>query len=280
MSCYLEGLTHEEAAVRLRCPVGTVRSRLAGRALLKDRLERSGLGPDARECEPMALFVFDRAQTIVGFPLVSTTTRTATRLAAGEALAAIAPARLVQLVAGVSPTMTVSKFVMAASLVVFAGLAAWGAVALAARAPGADATGPLLVEAPMATGAEANANPEEGEDQSDPAIPGDLPPVVIKIEPKLGAKDVDPGLRQIRVTFSKKMKHKTWSWTEGKKYAVPKLDGTIHYEPDQKTCVMPVKLEPGKTYVLGINSERFRNFKDTDGQAALPYLLVFHTKAR
>ena len=44
VSCYLEGLTHEEAAVRLRCPVGTIRSRLArGRALLRDRLERSGL---------------------------------------------------------------------------------------------------------------------------------------------------------------------------------------------------------------------------------------------
>src|SRR5262249_2738067 len=27
--CYLEGLTHEEAALRLRCPVGTVRSRMA-----------------------------------------------------------------------------------------------------------------------------------------------------------------------------------------------------------------------------------------------------------
>jgi hypothetical protein len=75
------------------------------------------------------------------------------------------------------------------------------------------------------------------------------------------------------------MMDKTWSWTEGKKYAVPKLDGTIHYERDQRTCVMPVKLEPGKTYVLGINSERFQNFKDADGRPAVPYLVVFHTKA-
>ena len=27
--CYLEGLTHDQAARRLRCPVGTVRSRLS-----------------------------------------------------------------------------------------------------------------------------------------------------------------------------------------------------------------------------------------------------------
>ena len=35
--CYLEGMTHELAARQLRCPVGTVRSRLArARALLQE----------------------------------------------------------------------------------------------------------------------------------------------------------------------------------------------------------------------------------------------------
>ncbi|APW62427.1 sigma-70 family RNA polymerase sigma factor [Paludisphaera borealis] len=44
--CYLEGLTHPEAAARLRRPVGTVRSRLSrGRDLLRRRLERRGLAP-------------------------------------------------------------------------------------------------------------------------------------------------------------------------------------------------------------------------------------------
>ena len=46
--CYLEGLTHDEAAARLRIPVGTVRSRMArGRATLRDRLTRRGLGVPA-----------------------------------------------------------------------------------------------------------------------------------------------------------------------------------------------------------------------------------------
>jgi RNA polymerase sigma factor (sigma-70 family) len=46
--CYLQGLTHEEAAARLGCPVGTVRSRLSrGRDRLRDRLTRRGLALSA-----------------------------------------------------------------------------------------------------------------------------------------------------------------------------------------------------------------------------------------
>ncbi len=42
--CYLEGLTHAEAARRLRWPIGTVRSRMArARGLLRTRLARRGL---------------------------------------------------------------------------------------------------------------------------------------------------------------------------------------------------------------------------------------------
>ncbi len=46
--CYLRGRTHDQAAEELRCPVGTVRSRLArGRDLLKRRLTRRGFAPPA-----------------------------------------------------------------------------------------------------------------------------------------------------------------------------------------------------------------------------------------
>ena len=46
--CYLRGRTHDQAADELRCPVGTVRSRLArGRDLLRRRLTRRGFAPSA-----------------------------------------------------------------------------------------------------------------------------------------------------------------------------------------------------------------------------------------
>jgi len=46
--CYLEGLTHEQAADRLACPLGTIRSRVArGRERLRRALARRGLAPSA-----------------------------------------------------------------------------------------------------------------------------------------------------------------------------------------------------------------------------------------
>jgi RNA polymerase sigma-70 factor (ECF subfamily) len=71
---------------------------------------------------------------------------------------------------------------------------------------------------------------------------------------------------------------KSWSRLTGNKYAAPQDDGPNHFERDRRTCVMPVKLDPGKTYVMGVNSERFRNFKDARGHPALTSLLVFRTK--
>ena len=43
--CYLDGLSQEQAAAQLRCPLGTIQSRLArGREKLKARLEKRGVG--------------------------------------------------------------------------------------------------------------------------------------------------------------------------------------------------------------------------------------------
>src|SRR5215468_5648292 len=91
-----------------------------------------------------------------------------------------------------------------------------------------------------------------------------VPPVVVKTVPEAGAADVDPKLTEIKITFSKDMKDESWSWSTLSKESFPKITGKPKYA-DKRTCVLPVKLEPGKTYSIWVNSEKFTNFKDPDG---------------
>jgi len=105
-----------------------------------------------------------------------------------------------------------------------------------------------------------------------------MPASVLKTVPPAGATDVDPTLREIRVTFSKDMiTNRMWSICQISKYTFPETAGKIHYV-DKRTCVMPVKLEPGRTYVLWFNRAQFNSFRDTRNTPSIPYPLVFETR--
>jgi hypothetical protein len=104
-----------------------------------------------------------------------------------------------------------------------------------------------------------------------------IAPVVVKTVPEAGTKDVPPGEYEIKVTFSKEMKDQSWSWSTAWQNSAPDFVGKPHYDTDQKTCVVKVKLEPNKTYGFWLNSEHFHGFKDSQGHTAVPYLLVFQT---
>ncbi len=105
-----------------------------------------------------------------------------------------------------------------------------------------------------------------------------VPPVVVKTAPEAGADGIDPKLTEIKVTFSKDMTDDSWSWMIVTKESFPKLDGKPKFLADKRTCVLPVKLEAGKTYAIWLNSAGGKDFKDAGGQPAVPYLLVFKTK--
>lgn len=104
-----------------------------------------------------------------------------------------------------------------------------------------------------------------------------VPPVVVKTLSESGSDKVPAGAKQIKVTFSKDMQPGSWSWSTLGEENFPEIDGKIKYLADKRTCVLPVKLEPGKFYAIWLNSNNFGNFKDAGGRPAVPYLLVFET---
>jgi RNA polymerase sigma factor (sigma-70 family) len=82
--CHLEGLSHEEAAQRLRWPPGTVAGRLSrARGLLRTRLARRGLGVSSA----LGAGVFlPSSANAVPLALLQSTVRTATTFTAGGSL--------------------------------------------------------------------------------------------------------------------------------------------------------------------------------------------------
>lgn len=106
------------------------------------------------------------------------------------------------------------------------------------------------------------------------------PPVVVKADPQAGSTDVDPTQTEIRVTFSKEMTTNSFSVVQTSQESMPKIRGKARYDKDKRTLILPVELESGKTYSMWMNTERFRNCKDSNGRPAVPYLLVFQTKGK
>ena len=103
------------------------------------------------------------------------------------------------------------------------------------------------------------------------------PPVVIATDPPSGAYDVTTGEREVRVTFSKPMAEGSWSWVEAWPGSTSEIVGEPYFEGD-RSCVMRVTMEPGRTYAWWINSDTFQNFRDRNGTPAVPYLLIFETQ--
>lgn len=105
-----------------------------------------------------------------------------------------------------------------------------------------------------------------------------MPPSVVKTVPQAGDTEVDPSLKEISVTFSKDMlTDRMWAVCQISNETFPKTGKNIHYLNDKRTCVVPVELEPEKTYVLWFNRGKFNSFRDSENNPSVPYLLVFRT---
>jgi len=101
-------------------------------------------------------------------------------------------------------------------------------------------------------------------------------PQVVSMNPPNGAKDVDPAITELRVTFNVPMAG-GFSWTGGGPN-FPKTAGRPHWTADRKTCVLPVELQPNWDYRLGLNSRSFKNFRSKSGVPLEPVAYRFTTR--
>ena len=102
-------------------------------------------------------------------------------------------------------------------------------------------------------------------------------PRVVRTTPAAYANDVSAELDKITVTFDQPMLDQSWSWT-GSGETYPQTPGRPYYDSSRTICTLPVKLEAGKVYWVGINSPSYRNFKSADGAAAKRYVILFATR--
>ncbi len=134
--CYMEGLTHEDAARRLGWPLGSVKGRLArARDLLRKRLARRGVALSGATLAA-GLSSFD-AQAAVPAALIQATLRAAESVSsrAGFSLAASSTVSLpvAALGEGVLQAMTLTQVKTIALPLLLLGAVTTGVVALAAR---------------------------------------------------------------------------------------------------------------------------------------------------
>ncbi len=124
--CYLEGLTHDEAALRLSCPVGTVRSRMSrARETLRARLTHRGLAMSTAVLEPALAAAATAA--VVSPKLSEATIQAAMDIAGGRAVAGAVSAGAAALTERVLRTMLMTKLGTIAAMALLAGITAGGA---------------------------------------------------------------------------------------------------------------------------------------------------------
>jgi S1-C subfamily serine protease len=103
-------------------------------------------------------------------------------------------------------------------------------------------------------------------------------PTVVSSYPATGAQQVSPDLGELTVTFSKAMRRHGYSIMPVGCGRFPRLTGRpVFISPT--TVRIPVKLEPGTQYCVGLNAHWHIGFQSVEGVPAMPHVISFRTAA-
>ena len=282
---YLQGMTNQEIATRMTCPIGTVFTRLArGRDLLRKRLVRRGV---LSSTGVLSIALPPGHTMAMHVELVRATVQAGRTFAEDSLLAAshLSP-HVVALAKGVEKMTTLSRRkLVGVVLTVLAilgsgvGLLAWPAAELKQANP--SQTAPALeqsVEAP--TPRAEGAKPDAPQDKDRPKI--------ISVFPADGATEVEP-ITEIRIRFDRPMEPSS-AVLEGDPHSGQRgwyrPRGEMRYDAAVHEFVFPVQLVSGQKIVLHANpsflppgeGEDYKGFRSKDHTAAKPYQWSFTTK--
>jgi RNA polymerase sigma factor (sigma-70 family) len=168
--CYLEGLTQDEAARRLGCPLGTLKSRLVrGRAALHKQLARRGLSLAGLFS---TLLLVGKSAAAVPIQLQATAVRAATAFAAGSPAVEVIDPKAVALAEGVLKPVLGGKLKIAGVVLgLIVGGVVVGPAAREVPAPDPSAVRPAAQEPAADQGKVGAAARPPREDKSSQTIP-------------------------------------------------------------------------------------------------------------
>jgi hypothetical protein len=101
-------------------------------------------------------------------------------------------------------------------------------------------------------------------------------PTVVETSPKNFANDISPETARITITFDKEMFTHGYSWCRNM-HPYPEVAGSPRFGNGNLSCTLPVKLQPGQYYRIGINTPPYQGFRSAEGAIAHEYILVFAT---
>lgn len=281
---YLQGMTNQEIAVRMTCPIGTVFTRLArGREMLRKRLIRRGVTLSAGFMG--AALTPDRTIAALRAELVRGTIRAGRVFAEypGSAASVLSP-NVITLAEGVEKMIAISRWKLVGVVLTVFAIMGSGAGLLAWRGKLHEQQNATTAQEPQRSASAPNAQAKAAQTDA-PAAERDRPKIV-QVFPADGAVDVET-ITEIRIRFDRPMDQTSamliWDFPSKAGFR-PRAD--MRYNEKTHEFLLPVRLSPGHTHSVSLNRQSFvrrddkdyEGFQSTEHITAKPYRWSFTTK--
>jgi RNA polymerase sigma-70 factor (ECF subfamily) len=276
---YFQGMTNQEIALRLTCPIGTVFTRLArGREMLRKRLIRRGVTLSAGLLG--ATLTPDQTSAALRAELVRVTVRAGRMFAdCPRSAAGVLSPNVIALTEGVEKMIALSRWKFVGVVLTLFALMGSGAGLLAWWGKQ-----PQQEKNPQRLASAATAQAKAAEPDAQPADRDR--PRIVEVFPADGATEVEP-ITEIKIRFDRPMDPASavleWNF-RGKAGFRP--SGEMRYSEKNHEFILPVQLTPGSTHAVTLNHQAFapgkeqdfEGFQSSEHVAAKPYRWSFTTK--